>query len=115
MEMYKHRALEILHRSLIPFLVVFRQFRAFVLNGFENIEEKLELVALPTAPHLTGKNVLVTGAGGCVGSESARQLIQFQPPHILLLGHGPQSIYSVEYELRKLLGRHTEIVPIVLD
>ena len=115
MEMYKHRALEILHRSLIPFLVVFRQFRAFVLNGFENIEEKLELAALPTAPHLTGKNVMVTGAGGLIGSEVVRQLIQFQPSHILLLGHGPQSIYSVDYELRKLLGRHTEIIPIVLD
>ena len=115
MEMYKHRALEILHRSLIPFLAVFRQFRAFVLNGFENIEEKLELAALPTAPHLTGKNVMVSGAGGLIGSEIARQLIQFQPSHILLLGHGPQSIYSVEYELRKLLGRHTEIISIVLD
>lgn len=115
MEMYKHRALEILHRSLIPFLAAFRLFRAFVLNGFENIEEKLELVTLPTAPHLTGKNVLVTGAGGFIGSKIARQLIQFQPSHILLLGHGPQSIYSVEYEMRKLLGRHTEIIPIVLD
>ena len=115
MEMSKHRALEILHRSLIPFLVVFRQFRIFVSNGFESIEEKLELVALPTAPHLTGKNVLVTGAGGFVGSQIARQLIQFQPSQILLLGHGPQSIYAVEYELRKLLGRHTEIISIILD
>lgn len=115
MEMYKHRALEILHRSLIPFLVVFRQFRIFVSNGFESIEEKLELVALPTAPHLTGKNVLVTGAGGFVGSQIARQLIQYQPSCILLLGHGPQSIYSVEYELRKLMVGNTEIIPIVLD
>lgn len=115
MEMYKHRALEILHRSLIPFLVVFRQFRAFVLTGFENIEGKLEHAALPTAPHLTGKNVMVTGAGGFIGSEIARQLIQFQPAQILLLGHGPQSIYSIEYQLRKLMERHTEIIPIVLD
>src|SRR5690606_23099662 len=115
MEMYKHRALEILHRSLIPFLVVFRQFRIFVSNGFASIEEKLELVALPTAPHLTGKNVLVTGAGGFVGSQIARQLIQYQPSCILLLGHGPQSIYSVAYELRKLMVGNTEIIWIVLD
>ena len=115
MEMSKHRALEILHRSLIPFLVVFRQFRIFVSNGFESIEEKLELVALPTASHLTGKSVLVTGAGGFVGSQIARQLIQYQPSCILLLGHGPQSIYSVEYELRKLMVGNIEIIPIVLD
>lgn len=115
MEIYKHRALEILHRSLIPFLIVFRQFRAFILTGFESIEGKLEYAALPTAPHLTGKNIMVTGAGGFIGSEIARQLIQFQPSRILLLGHGPHSIYSIEDQLKKLLERHTEIIPIVLD
>ncbi|MBT2571198.1 SDR family NAD(P)-dependent oxidoreductase [Planococcus sp. ISL-110] len=115
MKMDKQRLLEILHRSLVPFLIVFRHFRTFVLVGFENIEEKLEHAALPPAPHLTGKIVMVTGAGGLIGTEISRQLIQFQPAQILLLGHGPKSICAAEHHLQKLLERHTEIISIIVD
>lgn len=115
MKVDKQQLLEFLHRSLVPFLVVFRHFRTFVLVGFESIEEKLEHAALPTAPHLTGRTVMVTGAGGLIGSEISRQLIQFQPDRILLLGHGPKSISSVEYQLQKLSERHSEITSIIVD
>ena len=96
MKVDKQRLLGIFHRSLMPFLVIFRHVRTFVLVGFENIEEKIEQRVLQTAPHLTGKVIMVTGAGGLVGSEISRQLIQFQPSRILLIGHGPQSISSIE-------------------
>lgn len=115
MKVHKQRLLEMLHRSLIPFLVILRHLRQFVLVGFENIEEKLEDAVLLTAPHLTGKTIMVTGAGGLIGSEISRQLIQFQPDRILLLGHGPQSIYSVEHQLQRLLERHTEIIPLIMN
>lgn len=115
MKIDKQQLLGILHRCLAPFLILFRHFHTFVLVGFENIEEKMEHIVLPKAPHLTDKIVMVIGAGGMIGSEISRQLIQYQPAQILLLGHGPQSIYSVEYELRKLMEKQTEIIPIILD
>ena len=115
MKVDKQRLLEIFHHSLLPFLIIFRHFRTFVMVGFENIEEKLEDAVLLTAPHLTGKTVMVTGAGGLIGSEISRQLIQFQPARILLLGHGPQSLYSIEDQLQNLVEKHTEIIPIVMN
>jgi FlaA1/EpsC-like NDP-sugar epimerase len=46
-----------------------------------------------------GKAVLVTGAGGSIGSEICRQLCQFSPSKLVLLGHGEYSIYTIEKEL----------------
>lgn len=59
---------------------------------------------------------MVTGAGGSIGSEICRQLIQFQPERILLVGHGEFSIYSIDIELKKMYGQtDTEVVPIIGD
>ncbi|WP_102348311.1 polysaccharide biosynthesis protein [Bacillus sp. Marseille-P3661] len=44
--------------------------------------------------------IVVTGAGGSIGSELCRQLCQFNPAQIVLLGHGENSIYSIELELK---------------
>lgn len=52
------------------------------------------------ASQVQGKVVLVTGAGGSIGSELCRQLCQFNPAEIILLGHGENSIYSIELELK---------------
>lgn len=48
---------------------------------------------------LRGKKVLVTGAGGSIGSEICFQALQHHPSELLLLGHGEQSIYNL---MRKL-------------
>ncbi|NLT49484.1 MAG: polysaccharide biosynthesis protein [Ignavibacteria bacterium] len=48
---------------------------------------------------LKGKRVLVTGAGGSIGSELCRQLIQFEPSDLILLGHGENSVFEIEQEL----------------
>ncbi|MDQ6420686.1 nucleoside-diphosphate sugar epimerase/dehydratase [Paenibacillus sp. LHD-117] len=50
--------------------------------------------------YVTDKVVLVTGAGGSIGSELSRQIATFQPKRLLLLGHGENSIYTIEMELR---------------
>jgi FlaA1/EpsC-like NDP-sugar epimerase len=61
--------------------------------------------------NLAGQSVLITGAGGSVGSEIARQVAQFKPRQLVLLGRGENSIYSIEQELRR---RHPELAPSVV-
>lgn len=63
---------------------------------------------------LSDETILVTGAGGSIGSELCRQLAKFQPRELLLLGHGENSIYQIEHELRRLFPDQT-IHPIIAD
>ena len=48
-----------------------------------------------------GKTILVTGAGGSIGSELCRQISRFQPSRLLLLGRGENRIYHIERELQE--------------
>lgn len=62
-----------------------------------------EPVVVDTAalrPHLEGQVVLVTGAGGSIGSELCRQIATFNPKLLLLLGHGENSLFAINQELR---------------
>ncbi len=51
-------------------------------------------------PHLESQVVLVTGAGGSIGSEICRQIATFNPELLLLLGHGENSLFMISEELR---------------
>jgi FlaA1/EpsC-like NDP-sugar epimerase len=53
------------------------------------------------AGYLTGQVVMVTGAGGSIGSEICRQVARFGPAQLLLLGHGEGSIYRIHMEMRR--------------
>ncbi len=50
---------------------------------------------------LEGERVLVTGAGGSIGSELCRLIAQVGPAELCLLGHGENSIHSIHRELRE--------------
>jgi FlaA1/EpsC-like NDP-sugar epimerase len=62
----------------------------------------------------TGETVLVTGAGGSIGSELCRQLARLEPAQILLLGHGENSIFDVLHELAERFPR-IALVPVIAD
>ncbi len=49
--------------------------------------------------YLRGKRVMITGAGGSIGSELVRQICRFHPADLILFGHGENSIYALEREL----------------
>lgn len=63
---------------------------------------------------LTGKIILVTGAGGSIGSEIVRQLTRFAPKKLLLLGHGENSIYLIQRALENEVV-DSELVPLIAD
>ena len=52
---------------------------------------------------LTGKVVMVTGAGGSIGSELCRQIFRCRPDKIILLGHGENSVFNILEELQQVL------------
>lgn len=64
--------------------------------------------------YIKDKVVLITGAGGSIGSEICRQVAKMQPKKMLLLGKGENSIYEIHQEL---LNSYPELkkVPIIAD
>src|SRR5699024_507782 len=66
--------------------------------------------------YVTRNTVMVTGAGGSIGSELCRQLMRFSPKRIILVGHGEFSIYSIDMELRQKFEKlKIEIIPVIAD
>src|SRR5690625_90240 len=75
----------------------FRDVEAEDLLARDPINIDIESIA----EYITEKVVLVTGAGGSIGSEIVRQVTKFNPRRLVLLGHGENSIYSIEMELEE--------------
>ncbi|WP_298202074.1 nucleoside-diphosphate sugar epimerase/dehydratase [Desulfosporosinus sp.] len=66
------------------------------LLGRDQVNLDIEEVA----GYLAGETVLVTGAGGSIGSELCRQISRFNPERLILVGRGENSIFDIEQELR---------------
>jgi FlaA1/EpsC-like NDP-sugar epimerase len=85
------------------------------VNQFRDVQvedllgrEAIELDMTSICEYVTEKVVLVTGAGGSIGSEICRQISKFNPKRLVLLGHGENSIYSIEMEMKESF-KDTEI------
>lgn len=89
----------------------FRDVQVEDLLGREPVQLDTESIS----QKLTGKTIMVTGAGGSIGSEICRQVIKFDPKKIVLVGHGENSIYLIDMELRNLKIENLEIRPVIAD
>ncbi len=77
--------------------------------------EPVELDTEGIGDQVTGKTILVTGAGGSIGSEIVRQIARFKPKTILLLGHGENSIYTILEEVLDSKNDDISYIPIIAD
>ncbi len=64
--------------------------------------------------YITGKTVLVTGAGGSIGSEICRQVLRLNPTKLILLGRGENSIYEIHRELLEKAPKGV-LVPYIMN
>ncbi len=62
--------------------------------------EKVTLDQQKIGKYITGQAIVVTGAGGTIGSELCRQILHFQPSLIILLDAGEENLYNIEMEFR---------------
>lgn len=61
------------------------------------------------------KTVMITGAGGSIGSELCRQVLEYQPTRLVLIEMSELALYNIDKELRELMGRDfmVEVEPIL--
>lgn len=70
------------------------------LLGRDPVPPNQELLSRNT----TGKVVMVTGAGGSIGSELARQIIRQQPRRLVLFDMGENALYEIESEMQRIIA-----------
>lgn len=92
------------------------------VNEFRDVQvedllgrEPIQLDDAGIGEKISGKTILVTGAGGSIGSEICRQVMKYKPAKIVLLGHGENSIYTIEMELRNIYKDKVEIITEIAD
>jgi FlaA1/EpsC-like NDP-sugar epimerase len=90
----------------------FRELDIEDLLGRDPVPPDAELLARD----LAHKTVLVTGAGGSIGSELCRQILRQQPARLLLLDHSEYALYSIHQELEQLCrheGVAADVTPLL--
>lgn len=89
----------------------FRTINVVDLLGRDEIELDTEQLS----KNIQDKVILISGAGGSIGSEICCIVAGFSPKKIVLLGHGENSIYQIHRELSKRFGGQIELSPVIAD
>ena len=92
------------------------------IESIRHVEVQDILGRVPVAPkskllkkNIKDKNVLISGAGGSIGSELCRQLINLKPKKIILFDHCEFNLYSIDHELNLLQYVDCEIITVLSD
>jgi FlaA1/EpsC-like NDP-sugar epimerase len=92
------------------------------IENIRHVEVQDILGRVPVSPkssllkkNIQGKNILITGAGGSIGSELCRQIIHLKPSIIVLFDHSEFNLYSIDFELNSLQINDCEVIPILSD
>jgi FlaA1/EpsC-like NDP-sugar epimerase len=64
---------------------------------------------------ISGKRIMVTGAGGSIGSELCRQIMSFDPRKLILFERGENDLYEIEVDLREQFHNSKVLVPVIGD
>ena len=64
--------------------------------------EPIRIDTQPITELLGGRRVLITGGGGSIGSELCRQVLRCQPAELVIVGHGENSVFAINNELKRL-------------
>ncbi|MBW6508321.1 MAG: polysaccharide biosynthesis protein [Desulfuromonadales bacterium] len=99
--------------ELIDGRVTVQQIRQIDLNDLLG-REPISLDCKNIQNYIEGKRVLVTGAGGSIGSEICRQVMRFNPAKLILFENGETPLFMIEQELAKA-HQHVPIVPVIGD
>lgn len=93
------------------------------IEDIKDVEIDDLLGRAPIAPNeallhacISNKVVMVTGAGGSIGSELCRQILRQKPTHLIMLELNEYSLYKIEQELQKYIEAHhekTELIPLL--
>ncbi|MAT39617.1 MAG: hypothetical protein CL946_08430, partial [Ectothiorhodospiraceae bacterium] len=99
--------------EIVTDTIKLEQFREIRIDDLLR-REAVKTDMTPVMRLLKGETVLITGAGGSIGSEICRLVAQCKPARLLLLGHGENSIHSIQ---RELLQHYPEVhvSPVIAD
>jgi len=86
--------------ALIDGRVTVNQIRKVQINDLLG-REAVELDSEAVGGFLKGRKVLITGAGGSIGSEMCRQVCAFSPAKLILLEQAENNLFEIHYELRR--------------
>ena len=83
-----------------------------------NVQDLLGRDSVPPIPELlsasiTGKSVMVTGAGGSIGSELCRQILQLKPKRLVCFEISEAALYNIDKELRTAIDKNSDDCEIV--
>jgi FlaA1/EpsC-like NDP-sugar epimerase len=99
--------------DLIDGRVTASQIRPVDINDLLG-RETVELDEDAIGRFLRGRRVLITGAGGSIGSEMARQVCRFGPSQLVLVEQAETPLFDIENELKRSFG-HVDLVPAICD